>query len=347
MEIARGAPGNGSIFKLGSTCSSIMCNIPMDHMMVTWARRASLVLTLFLTGCVTNWSSFDASREPLQPWLEIAGAQESMLSGALRTDYTLLQIPAAISFNGNELYIVDLGLKRILRYDRTQQLLLPFNTNIPVEKGMSIHAAEDKTVYVTSPSTGKVLRFSWDGVPLTTFSSPEYLEYPVSVAVDEHKGKVLVVDGLYNRIVVFNKGGGFHSIISKPLSFASFSAITTGPDGIYATDMTGNHVAVLGWRGELKFVFSMEPTSEPSAIAVNREGMVFVGDNFDNSLWVFSFRNHEAKLILKIGRGALDRFNSIGGVAVASDMVYVSDSLNARIQAFMINYNSIDSGVWN
>lgn len=309
-----------------------------------WLGRSSIVAALALTGCVNGLSGVAGQRELLQPWIEVNGAQISKRSGVLNTDYVVLGRPASISVSGDELYLIDAGLRRIFRYDRIRQTLAPFAENVPVEAGMNILAAEDLSVYITSPSSGKILHFTRDGFPLPSFASPGNLARPISVALDERSGRVLAVDGLYNQLVIFNAAGGVLGIIKLP-HVQSISAVASGPDGIYAIDRIARQVVVMGWDGRVHYVFGKDSASQPGSIAVSRDNLVFLGDDFDNTVRVYSLHESKAALVGKIGGtdSVTAQYNGIGGLAVGDDMLYVADSLNARIQTLLINRNAINS----
>ena len=89
--------------------------------------------------------------------------------------YITLLRPAAMSAQGNDIYLLDTGLRRIFRYDRGQQTLTPFSTTLSAEAGISIYAAPDTSVYVTDPVRGQVLHFARDGIPLPPLISRGYL----------------------------------------------------------------------------------------------------------------------------------------------------------------------------
>ncbi|MDH4235200.1 MAG: hypothetical protein OEV15_08720 [Gallionella sp.] len=307
-------------------------------------RLPIIISALFLAGCTTGLVDDTAQRDLLQPWLEITGAQMSMSSGSLGTDYVMLQRPTAISVRGNNLYLVDAGLRRIFRYDNLQQTLSPFAVNLPVEAGMSIYAAADQSVYITSPSYGKVLHFTGDGNVLPALSSPGNLARPISVTVDERSGRVLVADGLYNHIVIFSNAGMMLSIIKSP-QVKSISAIAVGTGGIYAIDRLAKQVVVLGRDGSFRYAFAADSFSEPGTIAASRDNLVFVGDDFNNTLRTFNLQGARGAFqVGKIGgAGAVsDNFSNISGLTVEGDMLYVADGLSGRIQTFLININAID-----
>lgn len=296
-----------------------------------------VVAALLFAGCATGCTGITEPYGLLQPWVELNGAQMSLPSGALSTDFVLLQRPTAISVRGNDLYIVDAGQRRIFRYDRMLQTLSPFAENLPLEADMNIHAAPDLSVYITLPSSGKVLHFRRDGMPLPALTSPGNLARPISVAVDERSGRILVVDGLYDHIVVFSQVGGLMAII-KPAQVQAISAIATGPGGIYAIDRLAKRGVALTWEGEFRYGFGADFESDPGSIAVSRDNLVFIGDNFDNSVRVFRLHGASgATLAAKIGGAGVGGYNGIGGLAIEGDMLFVADSLNARIQTLLIN----------
>jgi len=304
-----------------------------------------IVATLFLAGCALVMIEEESRRELLEPWIEITGAQMSVSSGALGTDYVVLQTPTAISVHGNDLYLVDIGLHRIFRYDRLQQILTPLAVNLPIQEGMSIAAAE-RSVYVTLPSYGKVMHFGRNGSEFAPLSAPGFLAYPVFVTVDGRNGNILVVDGYYNHIVVFSNAGVLLTII-RPSQVQSISAIVTVAGKIYVIDSVAKKVVVLEWDGTFSHTFASNEIIEPVAIAAGSGDLLFVGDNFDNSVGAYSLQNAKTPaLVTKLrGVGALsESFGSIVGLTAENDILYVADSLNARIQSLLINSNAIYPG---
>jgi len=261
--------------------------------------------------------------------------------------YIALRRPAAMSARGNDIYLLDAGLRRIFRYDSFQQTLTPFATALSVEAGMSIYAAPDMSVYVTDPAHEQVLHFNWDGTPLPTLVSRGNLAHPVSVVVDEHNGEVLVADGLFDRIIVFDSLGMTLSAF-KPQRVLAIACMATGPDGIYVVDRLAKRVVVLGWDGTFRYAFGADALSQPGAIAVSRDNLVFISDNFDNTIRVYREQGTKGKNFLladKIGGVGVapGSFNGIGGMAAADDLLYVADSLNARVQIMLINPRAPDA----
>ena len=299
---------------------------------------------LLLSGCASDglFEGF-SNRELLQPWVELTGGQASTSSGAIKSDYTVFQRPAAISVQGNDLYLVDEGLRRIFRFDRSLQTLTPFASSIPVESGTSIYAAQDITVYITVPSLGKVAHFTREGNVLPALESRGRLTRPIAVAVDEYNDKVFVVDALYNHIVEFTQLGSMVSII-EPQQALSISAIAVSQGRIYVIDKISNKVLLMNRDGSSKDILKTEFPEYPSNIAVSRDNLLFVSDSFDDSVKVYNLaRFGKGSFMGKIGgrvKPGVEKFNDISSLAVEDDVLFVADRMNSRIQTLLINSNA-------
>ncbi len=310
--------------------------------------KLGVIAVLMLTGCASTgiFSAGTSARdELLQPWIDLTGAN----SGALRglpdvarhggSGYVTLRHPTAVSARGNDVYLVDAGLRRVLRYGRAEQTLAPF-TSLAADAGMSVYAAPDMSVYVTDPARGQVLHFAWDGTPLPPLISPGNLGRPISITVDESSGQLLVADALYDQIVAFNNLGRALSVI-KPQRVRAITAMAQGPDGIYVVDRLARQVVVLGRDGSYRYAFGAGTLADPKAIAADRGNLVFVGDNFDQTVKVY----RSGRLVATAGGAgaAPGRFNGIAGLAVDGGLLYVADSLNARVQIMLIAPQALDT----
>jgi hypothetical protein len=309
----------------------------------------NIIATLILAGCATDSGNAVTSQEILQPWTEISNVQvgispqglPSQMNAPRSAGYISLQRPAAMSAFRNDIYLMDAGLRRIFRYDSFQQSMTPFATTLSVAAGMNIYAAPDMSVYVTDPAHSQVQHFNWNGMPLPPLASRGNLARPVSVVVDGQNGDVLVADGLYNQIVVFNSMGMALSAF-KPRQVLAIAAMATGPDGIYVVDRLAKQIVVLGWDGAFHYAFGADELSDPGSIAVSRDNLVFISDNFDHTIRIYRRQGSKGSSFVladQIGGigAAQGSFNGIGGLAVTDDLLYVADSLNARVQIMSIN----------
>ncbi len=310
--------------------------------------KLAVIAALTLTGCASTGAfsaGTSARRDLLQPWIDLTGANAGAPMGLPDAaeqggaGYVTLRHPTAVSARGNDVYLVDAGLRRVLRYSRAEQTLAPF-TSLAADAGMSVYAAPDLSVYVTDPARGRVLHFAWDGTPLPPLRSPGNLGRPIAVTMDEASGQLLVADALYDRIVAFNNLGRPLSVI-KPQRVRAIAATAQGPDGIYLVDRLTRQVVVLGPDGAYRYAFGAGTLADPNAIAVDRGNLVFVGDNFDQTVKVY----RSGRLVATAGGAgaAPGRFNGIAGLAVDGGLLYVADSLNARVQIMLITPQALNA----
>lgn len=332
-------------------------SMPRSHAFIL-----GIVAALILAGCASDFTASATQHNVLEPWTEITQGQADILApGPSSTmnppgsNFITLVRPAALSAQGNDIYIFDAGLGKIFRYDRDQQTLNPFATILPVQSGISIYAAPDSSIYYTDPAQGQVFHFARDGARLPPLISRGNLVRPVSVIMDESNGQVMVADGLYDQIVVFNSLGMVLNII-KPQHVLSIAAMVAGPGGIYVLDSLAKQVVALGWDGRFRYAFDTGSLSEPGSIAVYRDNLVFVSDNFKHVIKVYRVRKTRrlshgstgegVQLVANVGGEgfAPDSFNGIAGLSVAGDYLFVADSLNARVPIMLINPSAMDVG---
>lgn len=281
-----------------------------------------------------------ASGNLLRPWTVLTGARSGALpGGAALGSYILLRYPSAVSTRNNDIYLVDDGQKRIFRYDTARQTLTQFTT-LTFEAGTSVYAAPDLSVYVITPASRQLLRFTRDGSPLPSLSPSGDLLRPVAVAMDEGGGRLLVADGSYNQIVVFNSLGRPLSVIKNPQQLGGIAAVAAGPDGIYVVDKISRQVVVLNWDGSFRYAFGEEDLNEPVAIAVSRDNIVFVGDKFDSTVKIYRVEQTSHGAVVSASGIAPGSFGGVSGLAVDGRKLYVTDGPNARVHILLIDPNA-------
>jgi len=306
----------------------------------------SIMVSLLLVGCAIDTRAIASPREILQPWTEMTGAQPGSPLGGIpaqiipASGYITLRRPTSISANGSDIYLIDAGLRRIFHYDPFQQTLTPFAPTLPANAEMRIYVAPDKSVYVTDPAHERVLHFNWDGSPLPSLVSPGNMVRPVAVVADERNGQVLVADGLLNQMIAFDNLGMTLAIF-KPRQTLSVATMTAGPDGIYVLDRLARQIVVLGWNGALLYAFGVNELSQPGAIAVSQDNIVFISDDFDNTIKAYRHSTADNNFVLAGNIGSnpinMDSFNGIAGLAIDDGQLYVADSLNSRVQIMLID----------
>ena len=305
------------------------------------------ILSLFLAAVLISRyaAAQNANREPVgQPLLmhssTLIGARinahpDPLIAvprGADFFGYLPWIAPAAVAARGNYLYVADSGRRKIFRYDQAQQNMTPF-ADYAAGATANIAVAADLSLYVADINAQKVLHYSVDGRLLRAFGSAMEIARPVAVLVDEVNGRLFVADSLYNHVVVFNSLGRVLSVLQSDES-RSIEAMTGGPDGLYLVDRIGRQIVVIGLDGRDRYTLGTGVLKNPGAIAVDRFNRVFVSDSFDNTIKIFE--DGEMVAVFAGGGAAPAAFNRITGLWLEQNMLYVADSLNARIQAFRI-----------
>jgi DNA-binding beta-propeller fold protein YncE len=240
--------------------------------------------------------------------------------------------PVAVAARNNIMYIVDAGHRRVFRYDPALLSMAHF-ADTASGTASAITIGPDLSLYVAESGIGQVMHYSWDGRPLPGFKHDRALARPVGIAVDDAGGHVYIADSLYNHVVVFD-GLGRALAILRPDEALSIESMARGPDGLYLADRLGRQVVVMAYDGADLYAFGNDVLKMPHAIVVDRFNRVYVSDDFDNTIKVFL--DHE--LIATIGGSGASpaSFNRITFLSLDRNTLYVADSLNGRIQSFLL-----------
>jgi len=256
-------------------------------------------------------------------------------------DEVKLQNPVAVGGVDGVLYIVDAGPKVVYKYDLVTSEIEPVEeiaTHFSGDPG-NIYVARDRSFYIVDAIGRQVLHFSEHGELRTTFQDLANLSRPLDVIVNEKTGDVLVADGSFSHIVVFNRIGKAIGAIGRrgtgPGRFRAITFMTSGADGLYVLDRLELPVQVIDWQGNYRYSFGESELLYPNAIAVDKDQRAFISDRSTNSIQVYQ----DGQLIMTFGSGgsAPGRFRLITGLWINGNLLYVADSLNRRVQVLRIN----------
>ena len=249
--------------------------------------------------------------------------------------------PVAVGGIEGLLYIVDADPKIIYRYDLVLNEIsaIPdIGTYLQGPPG-KIYVAQDRSFYIVDSNGKQVLHFNELGELITRFQDLANLSRPIDVVVNEETGEVMVADGSFSHIVIFNSVGKAIKAIGQrgtgPGRFRAMTAMTLGEDGLFILDRLELPVQVLTLDGEYRYSFGENDLVFPTSIAIDQDQRVFVGDRSDNKIRVYQ----NGQLLLTYGGGGSDpgRFRIITGLWVSGNLLYVADSLNGRVQVLRIN----------
>lgn len=315
--------------ELGHRCQSLR----------TWL--VLIVAALLLLHAAAQAADGAENNPPLlTPWVTLSGARITARPKPLSAlphkqdfaAYLPWLSPTAVAARGNYVYVVDGGRRQIFLYDLAQQTMTPF-AEYSAGAVSGITVAPDMSLYVADIYAQQVLHFSVDGRLLRTFGNDMEVARPVAVLLDEPSGRILVADSLYNHVVVFNSLGRVLSVLQSSEG-RSIEAMARGPDGLYLLDRLSQQVVVIGLDGADRYKLGNGTLKNPGAIAVDRFNRVFVSDSFDNTIKIYE----HGQLVASFGgSGATSAsFNRITSLWLEQNMLYVADSLNARIQTFRV-----------
>lgn len=164
---------------------------------------------------------------------------------------------------------------------------------------------------------------------------PLLLDRPLAGTVDE-SGRILVTDMGRSGVFVFDEKAGKLSVWGKAVGVTDFVSpvgIAVGPDGhVFVADPELALVARLDRDGNTLTPIGKGQLQRPTGLAYEpRSQRLFVCDTQAHQIKVFDL---EGKLLSTIGDHGEGpgQFNYPTHIAVLHEKLYVSDTLNARVQ---------------
>ena len=166
---------------------------------------------------------------------------------------------------------------------------------------------------------------------------PIILRRPQTGMVDDSR-RILVTDVSRQAIMVFDDAAGRLEVWDRASATSGFVApiaIAAGANGnILVTDAELKRVFRLSAKGEPMGEFGAGVLTRPAGIARDsRSKQVFVADIHAHDIKVFDDDGNHLRTVGRPG-GAPGEFSYPSHLAISEDKLYVSDTMNARIQVF-------------
>jgi DNA-binding beta-propeller fold protein YncE len=165
---------------------------------------------------------------------------------------------------------------------------------------------------------------------------PVVLQRPAAVIGDDN-GRLYVSDTSRQAVFVFDEKAGELQVWDRAQGFIRFVApvgLAVAPGRLFVADAELGAVFVLDARGEPQAVIGRGLLQRPTGLARDaKRGLLFVADTSAHDIKVFT----DAGLLVRVigGRGQGDgEFNYPTHLAYANDELYVTDTLNNRVQVF-------------
>lgn len=203
----------------------------------------------------------------------------------------------ALDSHGN-VYVADTRNCRVQKYNGNGDFLTEWTGNCEGEgqfQPTSITLDGDNNVYVTEGNS--VMKFDADGTPLAEWVVPDSsLGFiPNTVAYDKVAGRLYVLNGYRERVVVFTSSGEYVTEWPLQNALAAWGISVDGDGNVFIAEYFGSKITqytatgtyVTGWgergRGPGQFGYLYDGP------AISPTGLVYVADPFNNNrLQVFA-----------------------------------------------------------
>jgi hypothetical protein len=281
-------------------------------------------------GLLTPWSSIEGG------WLlDPAPFVQPAATAGPRLNFVQ---PVGVAAQGDVLLVADAGARALWRLDRGRDAMATF---VPFSgsangAGTSLQLDNDLSTWVALPAEHVVVKYDAIGREVQRWRDEANAPRPVAVAVPEHRGELLVGDATTAQVVVFDRLGRVRRVLGggRVGALQSITAMVLGPRGLYVLDRMAQQVVVLGAQGEVLEVIGENELVQPRALAVDRSGRVFVSDDVDQRIKVF----RGAQLLATAGGAGNGpgRFGRIESLALDGNLLYIADSVNARVQVMLV-----------
>ncbi|HET8745413.1 MAG TPA: hypothetical protein VFM98_07400 [Ramlibacter sp.] len=320
-----------------------------------WTRRSFALGIAALAGCALEEGEVrrlppEPGNAVLRPWLTLTGGWRVDSASPLQLQrpaggrVNFIQ-PVGVTARNDVLLVADAGARVIWRYDRARDGIAQFAAftgGVP-EAGASLQLGNDFSAWVAQPADHAVVQYDLRGRPVRRWASEPDAPRPVAVVVPEDRSEILVGDGATARVIVFDPLGRPREVLggTRPGVLQSVAAMALGPRGLYVLDRIAQQVVVLDRRGAPVEVIGEHQLVQPRALAVDASGRVFVSDEMEQRIKVF----RDGKLLASVGGqgNGPGRFGRIEAMALDGNLLYVADSLNARVEVLLVSPPSMET----
>lgn len=259
-------------------------------------------------------------------------------------DFVKFVAPVALTVQGDYLYVVDMGLDTLLRFNlitRRMERIMDLHGLISGEV-YDVYVRPDFSFFITDTSAARVLYFNAKGTLKRIYENKLNLVWPVAVTDDPQTGDLLIADGEFDHILVFNAKGELVTAVggrgSEPGKFLNVTALAHNSDTFFVAARVGQRIQALDHNGDYLYSFPQDSVTFPMAMAADDEFRLFVGDYLDNSIKVYD----RGRFVTSIGGSGVGpgSFKRVTDLYVAKEFLYVADNLNSRVQVLKIAASS-------
>jgi hypothetical protein len=248
--------------------------------------------------------------------------------------YVKFTAPAAIALRGPDLLVADVASGRLWRVDAALNQLSAI-AGAPVAPGVAIALGPDLSAWVLDPVARQVLRFARDGRLLQTWRAPLASGAPVALALAEGGSTLLLADGLGAQWADLRSPSSSGSMVAPRTDagtrVSGVDAIAGAGDELVVLDRLGGALHRVTRDGRVLATLGRGELQQPSALAADRSGHLFVIDRAQSELVVL--RDGEAAQRFTAAELGLTR---LAAIAVDERTLALADALTGQVALFLI-----------
>lgn len=296
-----------------------------------------LALSAFTTRAdiLSGYDSIDEFRLVDSGWM----------AALIGTESYWLQGPTSTVASRNLVYFLDDGHNSLYVYDVSTQSAKTMDSAYRMVDGKTarLYLGPHHQLYVIDSFGNQVLQFGFNGDFVTRYVDPMNLNTPVGVCVNPHNKNVMIADSYYSHIIEFGQDGSplaLHGLRSRSGAQAgnNIVAMACTEEAMYVVSKLSYDINVFNYAGQLLHKISRKEVRNPTSIAVDQYGRIYVSDFHNDQIHVY---NEKGYIESYGGMGSeMMSFRDIKSLWVDGNFLYVSDSMNRRIQILNINHPS-------
>lgn len=245
----------------------------------------------------------------------------------------------------DDLYIADTQNDRIQKLDKNFNVFQTIGGKDLFKQPEGVFVDSTGNIYVADTMNHQIKKFDSSGNLLLSLgkkgNANGEFNQPVGIGVSSDN-KIYGSDRQNDRIQVFDSTGAFtftfgtqgkdNGQFNKPQGlFIGFS------DNVFVADSLNNRLQMFTKDGQFVFAANHEAFKQPHAVYMDTAINVYIADTFHHRI-VKADRFGNPMFLLGTHGKEPSQFNQPQGVSVSSDgsILYVSDTLNNRIQKFQV-----------
>lgn len=313
---------------------------PVKHSNLLRCLAAPLSRSAFLAIAIQLlcMSIVYAQERILVPRHTIAGgplASQIDSSGFPLTDslqeFQPLVYPVFLAARAPDFYIADSGAHKIYRYDLDQQILSVV-PDIGASMRTRLQIGLDQTLFVLAAGESTILRIDRAGKLLDSLSDPQDAARLEEFIVKENSGQILATDRASRELVEISPGRSPYFLSATSKAAAEQLGALTGIGGdIYAIDKKCSCIVVLDEWGKVRDYIGQGTMAQPSSVAVDRSGYLFVADASNKKLRIYlngsQIAVYEARKL---------HVEDISAMVVDEGTLYIADGPGGKVVSLYI-----------